>query len=78
MTQSVLAELLVLRKRLSTWILLAIWWVLALMVCSRLGSKITMSASKPTAIVPFFGNNPKIFAAAVDVSSTNRFRLIRF
>jgi ABC-2 type transport system permease protein len=31
MTRSVLAELLVLRKRLSTWILLAIWWVLALM-----------------------------------------------
>jgi ABC-2 type transport system permease protein len=31
MTRSVLAELLVLRKRLSTWILLAIWWLLALM-----------------------------------------------
>ena len=31
MTRSVLAELLVLRKRLSTWILLGIWWLLALM-----------------------------------------------
>ncbi len=31
MTRSVLAELLVLRKRLSTWILLGIWWALALM-----------------------------------------------
>jgi hypothetical protein len=31
-----------------------------------------MSASLPTAIVPFFGNRPKIFAGAVEVSSTKR------
>ena len=29
----------------------------------------TMSASEPTAIVPFFGNRPNIFAADVDVSN---------
>ena len=34
----------------------------------------TMSASLPTAMVPFLGNSPKIFAAAVEVSSTNRLR----
>ena len=36
------------------------------------------SASDPTAIVPFFGNSPNIFAAAVDVSSTKRLSEIRF
>ena len=36
-----------------------------------------MSASEPTAIVPFFGKSPNIFAAAVDVNSTNRFKLMR-
>ena len=47
------------------------------MVSSRSGSKITRSASLPTAMAPFFGNSPKILAAAVEVSSTNRLRLIR-
>ena len=32
------------------------------MVTSRAGSKITMSASEPTAIVPLRGNMPKIRA----------------
>jgi hypothetical protein len=40
------------------------------------GSKMTMSASEPGAIVPFRGKRPKIFAGDVDVSSTNRFREI--
>ncbi len=33
----------------------------------------TMSASEPGAMVPFFGNIPKIFAGEVEVSSTKRF-----
>ena len=37
-----------------------------------------MSASLPTAIVPFFGNMPMSFAGVVDVISTQRFRVIRF
>ena len=46
-------------------------------VIVRLGSKTTMSASDPGAMVPLRGNSPKIFAGAVDVSSTNRLRVIR-
>ena len=30
------------------------------------------------AIVPFVGNSPNIFAAAVEVNSTKRFKLMRF
>ncbi|MND04850.1 hypothetical protein D3C83_253060 [compost metagenome] len=41
------------------------------------GSKTTMSASEPGAIVPLRGNNPKIFAGDVDVSSTKRLIEIR-
>ena len=41
------------------------------------GSKTTMSASEPTAIVPFLGKSPKSFAAKVDVSSTKRLSPIR-
>ena len=52
------------------------WCVSALIVISSSGSKITMSASEPTAIVPFFGNRPKIFAAEVETSSTQRLRPI--
>jgi hypothetical protein len=37
-----------------------------------------MSASEPTAIVPFFGNRPNIFALPSAVSSTKRFREILF
>ena len=37
----------------------------------------TMSASEPTAIVPFFGKRPKIFAGAVDVISTKRLSEMR-
>ena len=37
----------------------------------------TMSASEPGAMVPFFGNMPKIFAGDVEVNSTNRFIEIR-
>ncbi len=38
------------------------WRVFADSVCFFSGSKTTMSASEPGAIVPFFGNRPKIFA----------------
>ena len=48
------------------------WCVAALMVCSSLGSKITMSASEPTAIVPLRGKRPKSFAGAVETSCTKR------
>ena len=48
----------------------------ALIVCSAFGSQTTMSASLPGAMVPFLGYMPKIRAGAVDVISTNRFRLI--
>ena len=41
------------------------------------GSKMTMSASEPGAIVPLRGNRPKIFAGDVEVSSTNRFSEMR-
>ena len=41
------------------------------------GSKMTMSASEPGAIVPLRGNSPKIFAGDVDVSSTKRFSGMR-
>ena len=51
--------------------------LLMLRVSSRSGSKITMSASLPTAMVPFLGNIPNSLAAAVEVSSTNRLRDIR-
>jgi len=47
------------------------------MVTSRSGSKITMSASDPTAMVPLRGNIPKMRAAAVEVSSTKRLTSIR-
>jgi hypothetical protein len=47
------------------------------MVSVRSGSKMTMSASEPTAMVPFFGNSPKVLAAAVEVSSTKRFSVRR-
>ncbi len=53
------------------------WCVAWLMVSSRLGSKITMSASLPTAMVPLRGNRPKILAGVVEVSSTNRLRVMR-
>ena len=36
------------------------------------GSKITMSASDPTAMVPFFGYIPNILAGVVAVISTKR------
>jgi len=36
------------------------------------GSKTTMSASDPGAIVPLRGKRPKIFAGEADVSSTKR------
>jgi hypothetical protein len=36
-----------------------------------------MSASEPTAMVPFFGNRPKALAAAVEVSSTKRLSEMR-
>ena len=42
-------------------------------VLARLGSHTTTSASQPTAIVPFLGYMPKIFAGAVAVISTKRF-----
>ena len=47
--------------------------VAALIVCSAFGSHSTISASLPTAIVPFLGYIPKILAGAVDVISTKRF-----
>src|SRR5437867_9172590 len=43
----------------------------------RWGSKITRSASLPTAIVPFRGYRPKSLAGVVETSSTNRFTLKR-
>ena len=42
------------------------------------GSQTTMSASLPTAIVPFFGNIPMSFAGVVAVTSTQRFSVMRF
>src|ERR671921_51468 len=39
------------------------WCVEAEMVCSRSGSKTTMSASEPTAIVPLRGKRPNVVAA---------------
>ena len=39
---------------------------------SRCGSKITMSASAPGAIVPFWGYSPNSFATELEVSSTSR------
>src|SRR4030095_2983750 len=41
------------------------------------GSKTTISASEPGAIVPLRGKRPKIFAGDVEVSSTKRLREIR-
>ncbi len=41
------------------------------------GSKMTISASEPGAIVPLRGNRPKIFAGDVAVSSTNRLSEMR-
>src|SRR6266545_2245660 len=46
------------------------WCVFAEIVCVARGSQMTMSASLPTAIVPFFGNMPMIFAGVVEVTST--------
>ena len=54
------------------------WCVFAEIVDVVRGSQSTMSASLPTAIVPFFGNMPMIFAGVVDVTSTQRLRVIRF
>src|SRR5439155_276736 len=54
------------------------WWVFAESVVVERGSQTTMSASLPTAIVPFFGNIPMSFAGVVAVTSTQRFSVMRF
>ena len=43
------------------------WWVSAEMRCGLSGSNTTMSASEPTAMVPFCGKSPNIFAGVVAV-----------
>lgn len=48
------------------------WWVSTEMVCSNLGSQMTISASEPTAMHPFFGYMLNILAALVDVTATKR------
>src|ERR1051326_7557784 len=48
------------------------WCVFALIVISSSGSKMTMSASLPTAIVPLRGKRPKMRAGFVDVISDER------
>src|SRR6266540_2862937 len=53
------------------------WCVFAEIVCAARGSQMTMSASLPTAIVPFFGNIPMSFAGVVDVTSTQRLSVMR-
>ena len=49
------------------------WWVLALITSLSVGSKMTMSASEPTAMVPLRGNRPKSLAGVVETTSTKRF-----
>ncbi len=50
------------------------WFVSTVTSDVTLGSKTTMSASLPMAMVPFFGYMPNIFAGVVAVISTKRFR----
>src|SRR3977135_1103789 len=47
------------------------------MISLRLGSQITISASKPGAMDPFLGYSPYIFAWFVEVSATNSFKVMR-
>ena len=54
------------------------WCVFAEIVDVVRGSHTTMSASLPTAIVPFLGNIPMIFAGVVEVTSTQRLSVMRF
>ena len=53
------------------------WCVAAEITASASGSKMTMSASLPGAIVPFRGKSPKSLAGAVEHSSTQRFSAMR-
>ena len=49
------------------------WWVFDEIIFLKLGSQIAISASAPYLITPLWGYIPNIWAALVDVFSTNWF-----